>query len=268
MEASAEPSRIAARIGTARVGRVPRVVVVAIAGAWALAIAAQATGNAGRLHHDTLIEHGPALWVALPLALLAWQAMTAAMMLPSSLPLVRMFAHVSSRQPRPRAAMVAFVGGYALVWTAFGAFAFLGDVAVHRAVDASPWVRDRDWLIGPGVLALAGAFQFSSLKDACLRQCRHPSAFILRFYERGVGGGFRLGARHGAFCVGCCWALMLVLFAVGVANIVWMAVLTAVMVHEKTRPLGGRTVPVTGSALLALASIIFLYSAYEAGVLG
>lgn len=268
MEASAEPSRIAARIGTARVGRVPRVVVVAIAGAWALAIAAQATGNAGRLHHDTLIEHGPALWVALPLALLAWQAMTAAMMLPSSLPLVRMFAHVSSRQPRPRAAMVAFVGGYALVWTAFGAFAFLGDVAVHRAVDASPWVRDRDWLIGPGVLALAGAFQFSSLKDACLRQCRHPSAFILRFYERGVGGGLRLGARHGAFCVGCCWALMLVLFAVGVANIVWMAVLTAVMVHEKTRPLGGRTVPVTGSALLGLASIIFLYSAYEAGVLG
>ena len=95
--------------------------------------------------------------------------------------LVRMFAHVSSRQPRPRAAMVAFVGGYALVWTAFGAFAFLGDVAVHRAVDASPWVRDRDWLIGPGVLALAGAFQFSSLKDACLRQCRHPSALILRF---------------------------------------------------------------------------------------
>ena len=266
MEASSQPGRVAARIPTARAARVPPVLMVAIAAAWAVAIAAQLTGNSGRLHHDALIEHGPALWVALPLSLVAWQAMTAAMMLPSSLPLVRMFALASSRQPRPRAAMLAFVGGYALVWTAFGGVAFLGDVAVHRSVDASTWLRDRDWLIGPGVLALAGAFQFSSLKDACLRQCRHPGAFMLRFYERGVKGGFRLGARHGAFCVGCCWALMLVMFAVGVANIVWMAVLTGVMVHEKTRPLGNRTVPITGATLFGIASIVFLYSAYENGV--
>ena len=87
---------------------------------------------------------------------------------------------------------------------------------------------------------------------------------MLRHYRRGVGGGFRLGARHGAFCVGCCWALMLVMFAVGVASLVWMAVLTAVMVHEKTRPAGRRAVPVTGVALLAAASTVLAYGAYAA----
>ena len=118
------------------------------------------------------------------------------------------------------------------------------------------------------MLALAGAFQFTKLKDACLDKCRHPGAFMLRFYERGIGGGLRLGARHGAFCVGCCWALMLVMFAAGVASLVWMALLTAVLVHEKTRPAGARAVPVTGVALLGAVSIVLLYSAYTAGVIG
>ena len=114
------------------------------------------------------------------------------------------------------------------------------------------------------MLALAGAFQFTKLKDACLDKCRHPGQFLLRFYERGTGGGFRLGARHGAFCLGCCWALMLVMFAVGVASLAWMAVLTALMVWEKTRPSGARSVPVTGVALLGAASIVLMYSAYAA----
>ena len=112
------------------------------------------------------------------------------------------------------------------------------------------------------MLALAGAFQFTPLKDACLRSCRHPAQFLTRYYRRGAGGGFRLGARHGAFCVGCCWALMLVMFSVGVASLVWMGALTAVMVHEKTRPLGREMVPVTGVALLGLASCLAAYAAY------
>ena len=98
----------------------------------------------------------------------------------------------------------------------------------------------------------------------CLRQCRHPAQFLLRYYQRGATGGLRLGARHGLFCVGCCWALMLVMFAVGVASLVWMGLLTAVMVHEKTRPLGQRAVPVTGVALLAAASILAAYAIYAA----
>ena len=236
--------------------------VAAIAVAWLVVLAAQAAGAASLLHHDALIVDGPPVWVALPLFLVAWQVMIAAMMLPSSLPLVRMFARASAGQPRPGAAMAGFLGGYALVWSAFGAVAFLFDVGIHAAIDSSSWLRDHDWLLGGSVLALAGAFQFTSLKDACLEKCRHPGQFILRFYERGTAGGFRLGARHGAFCLGCCWALMLVMFSVGVASLGWMAVLTALMVWEKTRPLGARSVPVTGVGLLSAASIVLLYSAY------
>ncbi len=114
------------------------------------------------------------------------------------------------------------------------------------------------------MLALAGAFQFTPLKDACLDKCRHPAQFLTRYYRRGAGGAFELGARHGAFCVGCCWALMLVLFAAGMASVLWMAALTALMIHEKTRPTGAQAVPVSGVALLAAASIVLAYGASAA----
>jgi predicted metal-binding membrane protein len=246
------------------VAGIPLVVVAAIAGAWVLAIAVQVIDAESRLHHDVLIDGGPPLWVALPVFLIAWQVMVAAMMLPSSLPLVRLFAAASAAQPRPGAALAGLLGGYALLWSAFGVLAFLFDVGVHAAVDSSSWLHDHEWLLGGSVLVLAGAFQFTKLKDACLDQCRHPGQFLVRFYERGTAGAFRLGTRHGVYCVGCCWALMLVTFAVGIANLAWMAALTALMVHEKTRPLGARSVPVTGVALLGAASILFFYSAYAA----
>jgi predicted metal-binding membrane protein len=248
-----------------RSAALPRPILIGIAAAWVAAVVAHATGKAALLHHDALIEDGPSAPVATVLFLLAWQVMIAAMMLPSSLPLVRLFGRASARAPDRARAMAAFIGGYALVWSAFGALAFAMDAGLHAAVDASPWLQQRDWAIGGAVLALAGAFQFTPLKDACLDKCRHPAQFLIRYYERGIGGGFRLGVRHGAFCVGCCWALMLVMFAAGVASLVWMALLTTVMVHEKTRSAGRRAVPVTGVALLGLASVVLLYSAYAAG---
>jgi predicted metal-binding membrane protein len=226
-----------------------------------VAVLAEATGAASLLHHDGLIEDGPAMWLALPAFLIAWQVMVAAMMLPSSLPLVRLFAQASAKQPRPRAAMAGFLGGYALIWTAFAALAFAFDIGVHATVDASPWLQSHDWVLGAGVLAVAGAFQFSSLKYACLDKCRHPAQFMLRFYRRGAGGGFRLGARHGLFCLGCCWALMLVMFSVGVASLVAMAALTALMVYEKTQPRGRQVVPAAGATLVATALMIAVYSA-------
>jgi predicted metal-binding membrane protein len=259
-----------ARIGSAasaRFGRVPAAVVAAIAAAWVVALAAQAAGAASLLHHDALLADGTPAALGLVAFLLAWQVMIAAMMLPSSLPLVRLFAKASTGQPRPGAATAAFLGGYAVVWSAFGALALAFDLAVHASVDASPWLHDHEWLIGGSVLALAGAFQFTRLKDACLDKCRHPGQFMIRFYERGTAGGFRLGARHGLFCVGCCWALMLVMFAAGVASLVWMALLTALMVHEKTQPAGRRAVPVTGVVLLATASVVLLASAQANGAL-
>jgi predicted metal-binding membrane protein len=244
---------------------VPRPILAGIAAAWAAAIAAQFAGVAALAHHDALLTgERPPLVLGVLIAVLAWQVMIAAMMLPSSLPLVRVYSRATERAPQRGRSMAAFIGGYALVWSAFGLAAFGGDAALHAAVNASPWLSAHDWWIGGTVLALAGAFQFTSLKDACLDKCRHPAQFLTRYYERGPAGGLRLGVRHGAFCVGCCWALMLVMFAAGVASLIWMALLTAVMIHEKTRPLGARAVPVTGVALLGAASIVLMYSAYAA----
>jgi predicted metal-binding membrane protein len=252
---------------SARLGRVPVAVVVGVVLAWGVAVAAQAGGVAAIVHHDALLENGPPLVPALVAFLIAWQVMIAAMMLPSSLPLVRLFASASAQQPRASAAIAGFLAGYALVWSAFGALALLLDLGVHRTVDSIGWLHEHEWLIGGSVLALAGGFQFTKLKDACLDKCRNPAQFMLRYYERGPAGGFRLGARHGAFCVGCCWALMLVMFAAGAGSLVWMALLTALMVHEKTRPAGRSSVPVTGITLLATSSIVLLWSAYAAGSL-
>ena len=239
--------------------RVPLPIAGAIAVAWAIALAAYATGRERALHHDSLIEHGPPLWGAALLFLLAWQAMVAAMMLPSSLPLVRLFAATATRQDRPRLVLASFLGGYAAVWSAFGLAAFLGDVAVHRTVDATPWLAEREWLIGGTALLSAGVFQFSGLKDRCLQKCRQPGPFLLAHYRRGPRGGFELGSRHGVFCVGCCWALMLVMFAAGVAMLWWMAALTAVMVYEKTGRHGAALSRPIGVALVALAVVAFAH---------
>lgn len=245
----------------------PRAVLLAIAVAWLLALVADLTGTGHLLHHDALIEGGPPLPVGLLLFLVAWQGMVAAMMLPSSLPLIRLYGTVARRRPGHRPALAAFLGGYAAVWTAFGAVAFLGDVAVHRTVDASPWLSSRPWLISGGVLALAGAFQFSHLKERCLTTCRHPAPYLLARYRRGAAAGFRLGLGHGLFCLGCCWALMLVMFAAGVAVLWWMAALTAVMVYEKTGRRGQSLTPVVGIALFALAALAVAHPGWLASPL-
>jgi predicted metal-binding membrane protein len=248
--------------------KVPPAIVGAIAIAWTLAVAAEISGRGSALHHDALIEGKLPYVLALVLFLVAWQAMVAAMMVPSSLPLVRLFANAAAGQPRPRAAMAAFLGGYALVWTAFGWLAFVGDTMVHTTVDRTPWLQHHEWLIAGGTLALAGAFQFSALKDRCLEVCRHPGAFLLRHYERGLPAAFALGRRHGLFCVGCCWALMLLMFAAGVANLWWMAGLTALMVYEKTGAGGRRAVPVAGIALLACAALVLAHPHWLPAILG
>jgi predicted metal-binding membrane protein len=242
--APAAAPRGAVAVAGARAGAVPWLVVLAIAGAWTVAIAAELSGTAARVHHDALLTGGAPTLVGALLFLFGWQVMIAAMMLPSSLPLVRMFATATARLPDRGRVLAAFLGAYALVWSAFGLAAFAGDGALHALVDASPWAREHEWAIGPSALLLAGAFQLSSLKDACLRACRHPASFMHRHYRRGTGGAFRLGLRHGAFCLGCCWALMLVMFAAGVASLVWMALLTA---------------------LIGLGSTLLLWGAYAAG---
>jgi predicted metal-binding membrane protein len=234
--------------------------VAVIVAAWLAALAVQLSGHAELLGHDALIEGSTwPLPVALLVFLLAWQLMIAGMMLPSALPMISLFSRASSIHPRPRAAMAAFVGGYALVWTVAGALAFDLDVAVHSIVDSSPWLAARPWLVAGTLLAVAGGAQFLPLTRACLRSCRSPYAYLLERYRPGVAPAFRLGRNHGLYCVGCCWGLMLVMFAVGVANVLWMAGLTAVMVYAKTGRHGHRLPRIVGTVLLAWSVAVLVH---------
>jgi predicted metal-binding membrane protein len=234
------------------------VVGTVIAVAWAAAIAADLAGASRFLHHDVLIEGEWPFPAALALFILAWQLMIAAMMLPSSLPLIRLFHGVAAGQERPARATSALIGGYSSVWTAFGVVAFLLDVVVHRTVERVPFLEANPQLVAASTLFVAGAFQFSDLKDRCLRECRHPAPFLMSHYARGARAAFRLGIAHGVFCLGCCWALMLVGFAAGVANLWWMAALTAVMVYEKTARHGRQAVIPIGVGLIVAGFAVLL----------
>jgi predicted metal-binding membrane protein len=238
--------------------RLPAAVPVAIAGAWGITLLAQVSGRASLLHHDSLVGAQLPLPAAVVVFLVAWQVMVAAMMLPSALPLVRLFAVTSAGQPRRRVVMAAFLSGYGAVWAGFGAVAFLADVGFHRLVEQWDWLQDRPWLVLGTVLVGAGAFQFSDLKDRCLDQCRHPGAYLLPRYRRGAAAAFRLGSGHGLFCLGCCFALMMVMFAVGMGSLVWMGALAALMIHEKTGPGGKRSVPLAGWSLLVGGVLMLL----------
>ncbi|MGH2614669.1 MAG: DUF2182 domain-containing protein, partial [Thermomicrobiales bacterium] len=211
------------------------------------------------LHHHALVGPSVPTLGTILLFLVAWQVMTAAMMLPSSLPLVHLFVRASRGQERPRLARAAFLAGYFAVWTWFALMALAGDAALHWFAQQFGWLRDRPWLIGGAVLLVAGAFQFSPLKERCLRECRMPFNFLQRHYRRGIPAAWDLGLQHGLFCLGCCWALMLTMFAVGVGNLVWMAGLTGVMVIEKTMPWGRRLAPAVGALLIVWGVLVLVH---------
>ena len=231
-------------------------ITATIAGAWGLAASIQLSGHASILHHHTLIEHGPALWIAIPFALLGWQVMIAAMMLPASLPNIRAFNVGADLLPHPHRALAAFLGTYALVWTAFGLAAFMGDFVLHHIVDASPWLATHPWLIESGVVGFAGAFQLSAFKRGSLTRCRHPTstAVSTAMQER---SSLELGFQHAIDCLGSSGALMLLMFAEGFANLWWMAALTGVMVYETTGRHGERVAQAAGLLLLVFAAVIF-----------
>ena len=237
--------------------RWPTVVSAAVGGAWLIAVLAQLTGNAWALHHHALIQGGPPLWVALPLFLVAWQVMIAAIMLPASLPAVRVFGRASIRLGRPGLAMVPFLTAYSAVWTVCGLVAFVGDLAIHRVVDATPGLDARPWLIEATVLILAGAYQFAPLKRRGLAAFRHPAGQL----HGGAGiepSAAWLGFSHALDCLASSWALMLLMFAAGFANLWWMTALGALMAYETVGRHGQRAAPVVGILLLGLAGLVVL----------
>jgi predicted metal-binding membrane protein len=229
---------------------------ILVGAAWALALLATLTHQSYVIDHRFLLEQSGLPWLlALLLFLAMWQVMTLAMMLPSSMPMLKMLIYASRKQARPHAVQAAFLAAYAAVWTGFAVLAFANDTLIHRLVAAWPWLAAHSWLIGATTFAVAGAFQFSSLKERCLTACRSPFGFFLRYYRNGASAAWNLGLRHGLFCLGCCWALMLVMFGVGVGGLAWMAVLAGVMTIEKAIPGGRRIGPLVGVTLLLLAAL-------------
>jgi predicted metal-binding membrane protein len=223
--------------------------------AWLVCAVAELSGTAAQFHHHALYESGRPFWLSAVVMLSAWQVMTAAMMLPSSLGFIRMYAATARNAPDFARALTLFLAAYFTVWTAFALLAFTGDMQLHRLVDGWPWLAARSNLIVVLTLTLAATYQLTPLKDACLKACRHPGLYLVRHYRRGALNGLRIGFGHAMFCLGCCWALMLVMFAAGVAHLAWMGALALIMLVEKGMRRGDRIVAPVGLALGLLACV-------------
>jgi predicted metal-binding membrane protein len=201
---------------------------------------------------------GGSIVVPALLYILGWTLMTAAMMLPATLPLIDIFRRLTQRHQAARQLILLLVGGYLAAWGAFGLAAHaIGEgwlVVAHRL----PWLALNGWVAGAAILGLAGFYQFTAWKDRCLDRCRTPLGFVVaRWRGRAPRrDALRLGLEHGAFCVGCCWALMLLMFVVGTGSVGVMLALGAFMAAERNLPWGRRLSEPMGVALLAWAVAI------------
>lgn len=191
-------------------------------------------------------------WADAGVFLAMWVVMMAAMMLPTTLPMVLAHRMVTAQRGEGPATTGLFVAGYLLVWSVIGllpAAAFLGFQRVSVGSGTSRWLS----LLAGGVLVVAGLYQFTAWKAACLRACRSPMHFLLTHdFRTGGRGALRAGVVHGAFCLGCCWALMSVLVVVGFMNLVWMAGLSVILLAEKSWRHGVVLTPVAGTAVAGL----------------
>jgi predicted metal-binding membrane protein len=204
------------------------------------------------LRHEEMTHAAESGWALLTLFIAGWSLMMVAMMLPSSLPLVALFHRLTERRPDQPLLVALLLTGYLGVWTLFGGLVHLGDRRLHEAMHHSPWLAERAWAIGPLTLLVAGAYQLTPLKYHCLDRCRSPLSFVMEHWRgrRERLHAFWLGLHHGLFCLGCCWSLMLLMFAVGVGSLSWMLALGAVMAAEKNLPWGRRLSAPLGAALL------------------
>lgn len=200
------------------------------------------------------------LWIPGLLYALDWLLMIAAMMLPTALPVADTVRRMTAGQPHAMRILSALVAGYAAAWLAFGIAAHVGDAVLRAMAGRSPWLALNGWALGAAVLAVAGLFQFSALKYRCLEECHAPMAFVLtRWNGRSrTRDAWTIGWDHGVFCIGCCWALMVIMFMVGTANVGWMMLLAAVMAAEKNSPGGRRLRTPIGIVLLASAAALVL----------
>ena len=182
-----------------------------------------------------------------------WVVMMAAMMFPSVAPTVALYAQMTRR--RSPLAPLVFAAGYLLTWTAAGAGAFVISDVGGRVLGDISWDEAGRWVAG-GILVGAAVYELTPLKDVCLGKCRSPLGFLLGSWRGGLHGALQMGAKHGAWCVGCCWALMAALFSLGVMSLASMAFVAALIAVEKTLPFRRAAVYGTAAALLVLGVLL------------
>jgi predicted metal-binding membrane protein len=193
-------------------------------------------------------HHALLLW-------LMWGVMMAGMMLPSASPMVLMYGIAARRQPSGAAAgrqIYALASGYLAAWALFSVVVTAAQFVLSARLALSPMMTLTSPRVGALLLLVAGVHQLTPMKRVCLQNCQSPFGFLMRHWRGGVGGAFRMGMHHGAYCVGCCWALMLLLFVGGVMNLTVIAALTAFVAFEKLSPFGMHTARISGLLLISL----------------
>jgi predicted metal-binding membrane protein len=192
------------------------------------------------------------------LRLAMWAVMMVAMMVPTVAPMTLMYAAVARKaaaQHNPLAPTFVFVTGYITMWTVFSLVATIAQYDLDRAALLSPMMVSRSPIFGAGLLIVAGIYQLSPFKNACLRNCRAPTHFLSRYWRTGNLGAFRMGLQLGAYCVGCCWILMGLLFVGGVMNLLWIAAIAIFVLLEKTIPLGDMGGRFAGAAMILVGAL-------------
>jgi predicted metal-binding membrane protein len=234
------------------------VLLLALA-AWAVLWFADDFAN-GALHVHHLGHHAQVSGSILLLFTGGWTVMIVAMMLPTTLPIISTFHTIASAREDRFLLVGLVIIGYIITWASFGVIIYLTYLLLHLVVNAIPFLKDNSWAAVPLLLILAGIFQFTSLKYRCLEKCRSPFSFVIEHWQgrNDRWNAFRLGVDNGIFCVGCCWALMLLMFIVGVGSLGWMFILAAVMAIEKNVSWGRRISTPLGIVLIFWGLILLV----------
>jgi len=234
------------------------------AAAWSYLFTLNAGGSSSVSYETMMAEMGMPMnrpWTGVDVffTFIMWAVMMVGMMAGSALPTLLLFAAASRARSGGRLSVVTamFAAGYIAVWVAFSVLAALGQWGLHEAAMLSPAMRASNAFLAAGILIGAGIYQLLPIKNACLAHCQTPLGFLMTHWRDGATGALQMGVRHGVYCVGCCWALMCVLFVVGVMNLVWVAVLSALVLLEKVGPSGPLIARLSGTAMI-VGGLLFL----------
>ncbi|MFQ5913889.1 MAG: DUF2182 domain-containing protein [Nitrospinota bacterium] len=234
------------------------VVVTALAWVYLMSLAAGMDDMGGVM--SAMGRLGPWTAVDAVLMFVMWAVMMIGMMVPSATPVILLYGLVCRRRGvggRALAPTGAFFAGYVTVWTVFSVVATAMQWGLERAALLSPMMVSTSPLFSGIVLIAAGLYQWTPYKDACLRRCRSPVEFLSTHWRDGALGAFVMGLEHGAYCLGCCWVLMALLFFGGVMNLLWVAAITVFVLVEKVAPFG-RLVGRAGAGLLVLSGVAII----------